>query len=91
MTREDIARSLKPIRWTYIPSLCVYVTTLDGVGIRLRIEHEMGDLDAPYIMGKTERDMILSFLGPFDTLDEAMGAARDMYIDEVCALFELNG
>ena len=90
MTREDIAKSLKPIKCTYIPTRCIYVTTLAGVGIRLRIEHEMGNLDGPYLIEKIGRDMILSFLGSFDTLDEAMGASRDMYIDEVCSLFDLG-
>ena len=50
----------------------------------------MGNLDGPYLIEKIGRDMILGFLGAFDTLDEAMGASRDMYIDEVCSLFDLG-
>lgn len=90
MTRAEIARSLKPIQWTYNKEFCIYMATLDVIGVRLRIEHESGNLNGPYLMAKTWRDRVLTFSGPFGTLDEAMGAARGMLIDEVCGLFELE-
>lgn len=90
MTREEIARSLKPIQWEYVPNFCIYVATLDVIGVRLRIERESGNLNGPYLMAKTWRDRIVTFSGPFDTLDEAMGAARDILLDEACKLFEID-
>lgn len=90
MTREEIAKSLKPIKWTYNKEFCIYMATLGVIGVKLRIERESGNLNGPYLMAKTWRDRIVTFSGPFDTLDEAMGAARGMLIDEVCALFDLE-
>ncbi|WP_296957856.1 hypothetical protein [Porphyromonas sp. oral taxon 278] len=90
MTREEIAKSLKPIKWTYNKEFCIYMATLDVIGVRLRIEHESGNLNGPYLMAKTWRDRIVTFSGPFNTLDEAMGAARDILLDEACKLFEID-
>ena len=32
MTREDIAKSLKPIEWVYNHELCTYKATMNSVG-----------------------------------------------------------
>ncbi|WP_298574695.1 hypothetical protein [uncultured Porphyromonas sp.] len=90
MTREDIAKSLKPIKWTYNKEFCIYMATLDVIGVKLRIERESGNLNGPYLMAKTWRDRIVTFSGPFETIDEAMNEAKSLLIKEVCDLFELE-
>lgn len=90
MTREDIAKSLKPIKWTYNKEFCIYMATLDVIGVKLRIESESGNLNGQYLMAKIWRDRIVTFSGPFETIDEAMNEAKSLLIKEVCDLFELE-
>lgn len=90
MTRADIEKSLKPIQWTYQHEFGSYVATLGVGGVSLRIEPKIGDQDKPYLIANRGRDMIFDRSKPFDTLDEAMGAARDILLDEACKLFEID-
>lgn len=90
MTREEIAKSLKPIQWIYKHEFCCYVADLGVGGVNLRIEPQTRAPDKPYLIAKRGRDVIFDRSKPFGTLDEAMGAARDIQIDEVCNLFDLT-
>ena len=90
MTREDISRSLKPIRWTYSHEFGSYEATLGAGDVCLRIEPQIGNKDKPYLIAHRGRNVIFDRSMPFDTLDEAMAAARGILIDEVCNLFEID-
>lgn len=90
MTREEIARSLKPIEWTYKHEFCSYVADLGVGGVDLRIEPQIGVPDKPYLIASRGEDVIFERSKPYKTLEGAMSAARAILIDEVLNLFDLG-
>ena len=93
MTREDIARSLKPIQWTYKHEFGSYVATL-GVGGRslvLEISPVLGSPTELYLTICRNEELIgEGYKKTHKTLDDVMSEARSFLIGEVCDLFEID-
>lgn len=94
MTREDIARSLKPIKWTYKHEFGGYSATF-GVGGRsldLEIAPALCAPPAEFHLTIFVNEELLEkgYKKYHKTLDEAMKEARSFLIDEVCTLFDLG-
>mgnify|MGYP006961882310 CR=1 FL=1 len=93
MTREDIARSLKPIQWTYRHEFSRYAATF-GVGdrsLRLKISPVLGAHPESYLTIFRNEELIgEGYKKIHKNLDEAMKEARSYLIKEVCDLFDLE-
>lgn len=95
MTRAEIEKSLKPIQWIYKHEFGGYSAEF-GVGRRSL------DLDiAPVLCAPPAEFHLTIFVNEellekgytkyHKSLDGAMKEARSFLVDEVCALFDLNG
>lgn len=93
MTREDIARSLKPIQWIYRHEFGSYVATL-GVGGRsltIDISPVLGAPTELYLTICRNEELIgEGYKKTHKTLDDVMSEARSFLIGEVCDLFEID-
>ena len=93
MKRTEIARSLKPIQWTYKREFGSYVATL-GVGGRsltLDISPALGaPLELCLTICRNEELIGEGYKKIHKNLDDVMHEARSFLIDEVCSLFEID-
>ena len=92
MTREDIAKSLKPIGWAYNHELCTYKATMTSVGgeIELEIKCVSNSPAKARLLALRNNSPITGCRLLHKTLDSAMEEARNIIITEVCSLFELD-
>lgn len=90
MTREDIARSLKPIKWTYTHHQHRYSAVLGvgGMSLALDIDHPIHECHL--VVSRNGSLLSEGYKKYHKTLDEAMKEARSFLIDEVCSLFEVD-
>lgn len=92
MTRNDIAKSLRPIEWAYRHEYNTYKASLGIGGKSLEIEICPG-LGAPefsQLMIFRDETLIEGYKVCHSTLDSAMQEARNFLITEVSNLFELD-
>ena len=92
MTRNDIAKSLKPIEWSYRHECSMYVASL-GVGgksLEIEISPAYGAPEFSQLMIFRDETLIEGYKVSHSTLDSAMQEARNFLITEVCNLFELD-
>lgn len=92
MTRNDIAKSLKPIEWAYNHDKGIYTAIL-GVGCRgieLVIELLYNSPSVARLTGYRNNVYIHECIRLHPTLDSAMQEARNFLVNEVCNLFELD-
>ena len=92
MTRNDIAKSLKPIEWAYKHECSMYVASL-GVGgksLEIEISPAYGATEFSQLMIFRDETLIEGYKARHSALDSAMQEARNFLITEVCNLFELD-
>ena len=92
MTRNDIAKSLKPIEWVYKHECSMYVASL-GVGgksLEIEISPAYGAPEFSQLMIFRDETLIEGYKACHSTLDSAMQEARKFLVNEVCSLFELD-
>lgn len=92
MTRNDIAKSLKPIEWAYKHECSMYVASL-GVGgksLEIEISPAYGAPEFSQLMIFRDEILIEGYKACHSTLDSAMQDARNFLVNEVCNLFELD-
>lgn len=92
MTRNDIAKSLKPIEWAYNHDKGIYTAILGvgGRGIELVIELLYNSPSVARLTGYRNNVYIPECIRLHPTLDSAMQEARNFFITEVSNLFELD-
>lgn len=92
MTRNDIAKSLKPIEWTYNHESNTYKASLGIGGKSLEIEicPSLGAPEFSHLMILRNGTLIEGYKSGHYTLNSAMKEARDFLITEVCSLFDLD-
>ena len=92
MTRNDIAKSLKPIEWTYSHECSMYRTSFafGGKSFVLEISPAFGAQGILLLMIRQSGVHLKGYKFGHYTLDSAMQEARNFLITEVCNLFELN-
>lgn len=92
MTRNDIAKSLKPIEWAYKHECSMYVASL-GVGGK-SLEFAISPalvISAPSILMIHRNGVrIETHTVGHKTIDSAMQEARRFIVNEVCSLFNLD-
>lgn len=94
MTRNDIAKSLKPIEWVYNHRDNTYMASCGiganriGVYIRKSLHHTSLLLLRILRNGSFVEEEEYEIC--HKTLDSAMQEAREFLITEVCSLFELD-
>lgn len=92
MTRNDIAKSLKPIEWTYTDENRTYKARPGAA------KHGIYMCISPLIWTPSLFLLYTSFDRPaspagekvFKSVDEAMAKAREALVDYMCNLFELD-
>lgn len=92
MTRNDIAKSLKPIEWEYRHEYNTYKASL-GVGgksLAIEIYPALGAPGFSQLMILRNGTLLEGYKICHNTLDDAMNVARNFLITEVCSLFELD-
>lgn len=92
MTRNDIAKSLKPIGWTYCKESCMYRTSFAAGGESLEFAILPAVVvSAPSILMIHRNGVRIEMhtVG-HKTIDSAMQEARRFIVNEVCNLFELD-
>ena len=92
MTRNDIAKSLKPIEWAYKHECRMYVASL-GVGgrsLEIEISPAYGVPEFSQLMIFRDETLIEGYKVSHSALDSAMQEARNFLITEVSNLFELD-
>ena len=92
MTRNDIAKSLKPIEWVYSHELCTYKATMNSVGgeIELEIKCVSNSPAKARLLALRNNRPITGCKILHKTLDSAMEEARNLIITDVCSLFNLG-
>ena len=92
MTRNDIAKSLKPIEWAYRHECNTYKTSLGIGGKSLEIEicPAYGAPGISLLMILRNETLLEGYKVGHMTLDSAMQEARNFLVNEVCSLFELE-
>ena len=92
MTRNDIAKSLKPIEWVYNHDKGIYTAILGvgGRGIELVIELLYNSPAVARLTGYRNNVYIPECSRLHPTLDSAMQEARRFIVNEVCSLFDLD-
>ena len=92
MTRNDIAKSLKPIEWAYKHEYSMYVASfgVGGESLDIEISPAYGAPEFSQLMIFRDETLIDGYKVCHKTLDSAMQEARRFLIDEVCSLFELD-
>lgn len=92
MTRNDIAKSLKPIEWAYCKESCMYRFSFafGGEGLEFAIMPAVV-VSAPFIL-MIHRDgvRIDTHTVAHKNFDSAKQEARRFIVNEVCNLFELD-
>lgn len=93
MTRNDIAKSLKPIEWAYRHEDNTYKASLGVGGNSLEINIFPSPGDTGLLFLRISRNGYLfaeEHKKCHKTLDSAMQEARNFLVNEVCNLFELD-
>ena len=92
MTRNDIAKSLKPIEWAYKHECSMYVTSfgVGGKSLEIEISPAYGAPEFSQLMIFQDETLIEGYKACHSTLDSAMQEARNFLVNEVCSLFELD-
>ena len=93
MTREDIARSLKPIQWTYTYSYlgCRATFGIGGKKLNIEIEPSIGVPTESYLTISRGKTLIHEgYKKTHKTIYEAMEEARAFLVEEACTLFDLG-
>lgn len=92
MTRNDIAKSLKPIEWSYIHEYNAYRASLGIGGKSLEIEicSAFGSPEFSHLMIFRNEILLEGYKVYHKPLDSAMQEARNFLVNEVCSLFELD-
>lgn len=94
MTRNDIAKSLKPIEWAYNHEYRTFMTSLGIGGKSLDINIRPSLYDAGLLLLRILRNESLVEEEEYEvrhkSLDSAMQEARKFLVNEVCSLFELD-
>lgn len=92
MTRNDIAKSLKPIEWAYNHEKEIYtaILGLGGRGIELVIELLSNPPARARLSVLRDNVCVFGYNRLHVTLDSAMQEARNFLVTEVCNLFELD-
>jgi hypothetical protein len=92
MTRNDIAKSLKPIEWAYCQESCMYRASfaVGGGSLEFAISPALV-ISAPSILMIHRNGVRIEMhtVG-HKTIDSAMSEARNFLVTEVCSLFELD-
>lgn len=93
MTRNDIAKSLKPIEWAYKHKYGTYTATL-GVGgksLEFEISPALGMSGYKYLVISRNGKLVEGgYIPSQKTLDCAIRVAHNFLVNEVCNLFELD-
>ena len=93
MTRNDIAKSLKPIEWAYKHECSMYVASLGigGKSLEIEISPAIGLSGYKYlVISRNEKLVEGGYIPSHKTLDSAMQEARNFLVTEVCSLFNLD-
>ena len=92
MTRNDIAKSLKPIEWAYKHECSMYVASfgVGGESLEIEISPAYGAPEFLQLMIFRDETLIDGYKVCHKTLDSAMQEARNFLVNEVCNLFELD-
>jgi len=92
MTRNDIAKSLKPIEWAYKHECSMYVASLGVGGKSLEIEicPSLGAPEFSHLMILRNGTLIEGYKSGHYTLNGAMQEARKFLVTEVCSLFNID-
>lgn len=92
MTRNDIAKSLKPIEWAYNHECSMYVASfgVGGESLEIEISPAYGAPEFSQLMIFRDEILIDGYKVCHKTLDSAMQEARNFLVNEVCSLFELD-
>jgi hypothetical protein len=92
MTREEIAKSLKPLEWAYCQESCMYRASfaVGGESLEFAISPALV-ISAPSILVIHRNGVRIEMhtVG-HKTIDSAMQEARRFIVNEVCNLFELD-
>ncbi len=92
MTRNDIAKSLKPIEWAYRHECNTYKASL-GIGdksLEIEICPGLGAPEFSQLMIFRNGILLEGYKVCHKPLDSAMQEARNFLVTEVCNLFELD-
>lgn len=92
MTRNEIAKSLKPIEWAYNHECSMYVASfgVGGESLEIEISPAYGAPEFSQLMIFRDETLIDGYKVCHKTLDSAMQEARNFLVNEVCNLFELD-
>ena len=92
MTRNDIAKSLKPIEWAYKHECSMYVASfgVGGKSLEIEISPAYGAPEFSQLMIFRDETLIERYKARHSTLDSAMQEARRFIVNEVCSLFNLD-
>ena len=92
MTRNEIAKSLKPIEWAYKHECSMYVASfgVGGESLEIEISPAYGAPEFSQLMIFRDETLIDGYKVRHKTLDSAMQEARNFLVNEVCNLFELD-
>ena len=92
MTRNEIAKSLKPIEWAYKHECSMYVASfgVGGESLEIEISPAYGAPEFSQLMIFRDETLIDGYKVRHTTLDSAMQEARNFLVNEVCNLFELD-
>lgn len=92
MTRNDIAKSLRPIEWAYKHECSMYVASLGcgGKSLEIEISPAYGAPEFSQLMIFRDETLIDGYKACHSTLDSAIQEARNFLVSEVCSLFELD-
>lgn len=92
MTRNDIAKSLKPIEWAYNHEYRTFKASLGvgGKGLEIEICPALGAPAVSQLMIFRNGKLLDGYKVCHITLDSAMQEARKFLITEVCSLFDLD-
>ena len=94
MTRNDIAKSLKPIEWEYNNENNTYKTSFGAGGERIEINIRKSLHHTSLLLLRILRNGSFVEEEEYEichkTLDSAMEEARNFLVTEVCSFFELD-
>lgn len=92
MTRNDIAKSLKPIEWAYEDENRTYKAHPGASkhGIYMCISPLIGTPSLFLLYTSFDRPASPDGEKFFKSVDEAMAKAREALVDYMCSLFELD-
>jgi hypothetical protein len=92
MTRNDIAKSLKPIEWAYNHECNTYRASLGigGKSLEIDICPALGAPEFSHLQILRNETLLEGYKVRHKSLDGAMQEARNFLVNEVCSLFELD-